>query len=216
MLKYWIFGDKPSSERLSPLQVRKEMTVAAVKKAITAENHMLSGIDSKCLELWKVSIAVDDLGTKLGNILLRDEPANGIEKLGPKRRVSRIFSDAPLGGHLNLIVRLPAGKHEKSVTPIVRLWCLFYQLHFRIVALSGVRSRRDRGGPGRCDSLNSFLTSTGHPTQSPGLGDSPPQVGARRLRFLEGSRTIYKLEPRAVHPNPVFISASFECPTPGS
>jgi hypothetical protein len=82
------------------------MTVSTLRKAIL-ERHLLQGVPAKSLEIWKVSIAVDDLRVKLANIKLKDCAWDGVEKLGLRRRV---FPDSPMDGFLHIPVR-PASEY---------------------------------------------------------------------------------------------------------
>jgi hypothetical protein len=87
------------------------MTVHALKNAIMEKEwHLLQGVPSKSLEIWKVSIAVESLRVKLADIKLKDSARDGVEKLGPRLTLGGAFPEPPVEGFLHIVV-CPPGEY---------------------------------------------------------------------------------------------------------
>lgn len=112
-LNYWVLGDDSSRQHIPTICVGKKVTVNALKKAILVkEKHTLRGMAAKSLDIWKVSIAVEDLDAKLADMRLQDNPCYGVEKLDPRRPLTGAFPDPPADGHLHILVQPPSSEYE--------------------------------------------------------------------------------------------------------
>lgn len=99
------FTDEP--EVYFSVQVPKTATADDLKGAIKNRNeHTLQGIDACLLQLWKVSIADEDLDTKLEQIRHPEmiEDSIKLQLLHP------VFLDPPTPQHVHIIVQHPPGE----------------------------------------------------------------------------------------------------------
>jgi hypothetical protein len=87
-----------------PVKVAKSESVVALKEVIKDKNQQaFKGVDARSLDLWKVSIPVDQgLEEKLNDIELNDN-----ESLSPVDKLSKVFLGSPEERHLHIIVRSP-------------------------------------------------------------------------------------------------------------
>jgi hypothetical protein len=84
------------SERAFSIKVSKTELVAELKELIKAKKqHAFAEVDADQLTLWRVSIPVDD-DAALQNLVLKDNQANGVQKLSPARKISKSFWRSPL------------------------------------------------------------------------------------------------------------------------
>src|ERR1700720_3386894 len=96
-------NDEP--DRVFPVKVPKAASVGELRKAIWEKNkHKFDDIDASSLTLWKVSIADEELDSKV------DEGLVGGTKLRDLAQLSQVFSDPPKPGHLHIIVQRPISK----------------------------------------------------------------------------------------------------------
>jgi hypothetical protein len=133
------------------------MTVHALKNAIMEKEwHLLQGVPSKSLEIWKVSIAVESLRVKLVDIKLKDSAWDGVEKLGPRLTLGGAFPEPPVG-ILSCILQV--------------------SMH------------------GSCDKCPSLISNPKIPLVCiDAVNRTPHKDRPPALRFLDGSRTVYKVE----------------------
>jgi hypothetical protein len=112
-LNCWVIGRAPPSKHFFPLQIGKRMTVAALREAIKLQgNIQLTGKDAKSLDIWKVSVALEDIDAKLGTVRLGNDLGVGGKKLAPRQLLSRIFSDPPAVASLHIIADSPGGEPQ--------------------------------------------------------------------------------------------------------
>jgi hypothetical protein len=93
-------NDEP--DRVFAVEVPKAASVIELRKAIWEENnHQFYDIDASSLTLWKVSIADEELDSKVDDI----QGLVGGTKLRDLAQLSQVFSDPPKPGHLHIIVQ---------------------------------------------------------------------------------------------------------------
>lgn len=102
------------------VSIGKEKSVAALKEAIKQEkSNMFREIDASSLVVWNVSIPYDrNLAENVNNLNLVDDdmlsvaqPNNEqIESLSPVDRLSDIFSEPPVEGHVHIVVEPPRAR----------------------------------------------------------------------------------------------------------
>jgi hypothetical protein len=98
-------SDEPG--RQFAIRVPKDATVDDLKKEITTEKDI--GVDAtKChiLDLWKVSIADEDLDSS-HELIRHPEKIEGSAKLRSLARLNGVFPDPPADEHLHIIVQRP-------------------------------------------------------------------------------------------------------------
>jgi hypothetical protein len=101
----WILGDQPPSQRVFAVELSHKAFVSHLKDAIKERRpKYFYQIDAPELELYKITVARDDLDSGLNNIDL-----NSLQKLQPTLKLSRVFPDPPPDGHLHFIVTHPPG-----------------------------------------------------------------------------------------------------------
>jgi hypothetical protein len=100
----WVIGDP--FDFIFPIYVSKTVNAASLKKTIVEENEAFHGADPRTLNLWKVSIAEEDLETQLEHVS-RPSDIRGAEKLA---RMARVFSSPPEFEHLHIIVESLPGR----------------------------------------------------------------------------------------------------------
>ena len=83
--------------------------VEALKEAIKEKNNTFEGVDARMLDLWKISIQIDNaLKKNLENV----DFTNGT--LLPLTVLSTLFPEAPAEGQLHIVVKAPIGGELKS------------------------------------------------------------------------------------------------------
>lgn len=108
-----VLGDERN--HIFNVEILATKTVSALKKAIKAEKSPLfDHVAADNLVLWKVSVPVDaNLEASLAELSFVEE-----ESLLPVERLSKTFSDAPVDGHLHIVVqRPPDGEFRGSSSP---------------------------------------------------------------------------------------------------
>ena len=106
-LHCWVHGDDPDAIFLVEIATTK--TVGALKQAIKEEKkHAFQDIDAKTLDLWKVSIPLNDdkFHHKLKNLDLANELP-----LSARQQLSSVFLDQPTDDRLSIVIA-PVGERE--------------------------------------------------------------------------------------------------------
>ena len=100
-----VFGDDLNN--IFQVTVPGSETIATLKEAIKDKKQVaLEHVDADALQLWNVSIVVDDgFKENVGKVELRDE-----EELSPVKKLSAL--DEPHDGHLHIIVSCPPPNSE--------------------------------------------------------------------------------------------------------
>lgn len=99
-----VFGDGP--KHIFPVKIAGTESVGALKKAIKIEKqHLLQHVDADNLDLWKVSLPVDE-SLKENLINLFHE-----ESLSPVDGLSSVFPNMPKERYLHIVV------NESSIEP---------------------------------------------------------------------------------------------------
>lgn len=100
-----IYGDDPSQNAF-PVKVERASTVGGLKELIKVKKvPEFDNFAADKLELWKVNISIDKLGTLDRNFNI-DDYAIG-EKLSPLRKIDKIFPDEPADEHIHIIAEKP-------------------------------------------------------------------------------------------------------------
>ncbi len=116
LLNCFIIGD--DQNQIFTVKIPKTDNVSILKKMIKEENaHLLSHLDAKDLELWKVSFPIDDLTSKQ------------LPTLGPSLRPHRLLSDLFNSGldvsHIHIVARVPRTGMRYNV--FYDLFLIFHQ-----------------------------------------------------------------------------------------
>ena len=107
-LHCWVHGNNP--DVIFPVEIATTKTVGALKQAIKEENkHAFQHVDADILDLWKVSIPLNDdnFHHKLEYLDLADELL-----LSARHQLSSVFLDKPTGNDLNIVIKAPVGERE--------------------------------------------------------------------------------------------------------
>jgi hypothetical protein len=104
------------TDHVFTVEIANTKNVSALKDYIKDKNkHTLEQVDAKTLNLYKVSIPVDDgFEENVGKVELGDE-----HELLAVKRLAGVFVDRPKEGHLHIIVKSP---HE-SESPCLIIAC---------------------------------------------------------------------------------------------
>jgi len=103
----WVMGDE--TQRCFPIEILHGKDVSILKKAIKEEKTpQLDHLPADALTLWKVSIPVEEIDTRLRYFQPRDDLDNGVYQLSPMDELSDIFQDKPPRKHIHIIVQVPA------------------------------------------------------------------------------------------------------------
>ena len=78
---------------------------------MTANQHEFAGFDAKRLTLWHVTVPAGD-ETTLQNLVLKNDPINGIQKLPAWKEISSAFAEPPTKDHIHIIVEPPTPPGE--------------------------------------------------------------------------------------------------------
>jgi hypothetical protein len=114
-LQCWVQGD--DSDRVFPVEIEPTKTVGTLKEVIKdKKQHSFQNVDADALDLWNVSIPLDDsLDERLNNLELA---GRGI--LRGFRKLSTVFSGKELDDYLTIVVKPPPGERallRPSVIP---------------------------------------------------------------------------------------------------
>ena len=105
-LNCWVMGASPPSKRSFPLRIAKSATVAALRKAIQSREEF-AGQSARGFDIYKVSIAINDMDADLEDVQSGEDLGPESEKLKPRQVLSRVFSDPPAVSALNIIMSTP-------------------------------------------------------------------------------------------------------------
>jgi Crinkler effector protein N-terminal domain len=102
----WILGDEPPSQMTFSVKISPEATVGELKDEIKNYNQVtFDKIDAVTLDLYKITVAEDDMDTDLLNINLDSLKGN---KLWSTHKLSWVFPRPPTDGNLHIvIIKLP-------------------------------------------------------------------------------------------------------------
>jgi hypothetical protein len=106
-LNCFVHDDDPRPRHVFPVKIARTESVGTLKEAIKDKKQVaLEHVDADALQLWNVSIIVDDgFKENVSKVELRDE-----EELSPVKKLSAL--DEPHDGHLHIIVSCPPPNSE--------------------------------------------------------------------------------------------------------
>jgi hypothetical protein len=111
----WIQGNHP--DHIFPVKIDQTETVGSLKEAIKdKKRHAFQNVDTDKLDLWKVSIPLDDnLHESLHNLELAEgESLSGWEEL------LEVFPRGAPRRHIHIILKSPARELATTATPLWR------------------------------------------------------------------------------------------------
>ena len=112
----WVMGDE--TQRCFPIEILHGKDVSILKKAIKEEKTpQLDHLPADALTLWKVSIPVEEIDTRLRYFQPRDDLDNGVYQLSPMDELSDIFQDKPPRKHIHIVVQPPGEGDLSRLTP---------------------------------------------------------------------------------------------------
>ena len=100
-----VFGDDADS--MFPVEIENTKSVGSLRVAIKNEDSVtFQNVRASSLDIWMVSILVDDnINDTLEELILQNDPDEGILKLSPPCRLSKYFPAEPADEHIHIIVR---------------------------------------------------------------------------------------------------------------
>jgi hypothetical protein len=100
-LNCWVFGDDVNVNHIFTVKIASSETVAILKEVIKHKKQpAFDHFPADTLLLWMDSIPADNnFNSRLQGLELDEEGS-----LLPVDRLSAVFSDIPIGGHLHIIV----------------------------------------------------------------------------------------------------------------
>jgi len=100
-----VFGDDADS--VFPVEIENTESVGWLREAIKNQDSVtFQNVRASSLDLWMVSILVDDnIDDTLEELVLQNDPDNGVLKLSPTYRLSEYFPAEPAYKHIHIIVR---------------------------------------------------------------------------------------------------------------
>jgi Crinkler effector protein N-terminal domain len=105
----WVIGDKPPSRRVFPVHISHESTIGVLKVEIKKQKQKAFDlIDADALDLYKISLAENDMDTELPIINV-----DSLNILRPKQQLSAVYSDPVM----DLVVIKPPGSEYKRFLP---------------------------------------------------------------------------------------------------
>jgi hypothetical protein len=106
-LNCFVHDDDP--RHVFPIKIARTESVGTLKEAIKDKKQVaLEHVDADALQLWNVSIVVDDgFKENVSRVELKDE-----EELSPVDALSDVFLEAPARKHLHVIVSCPPPNSE--------------------------------------------------------------------------------------------------------
>ena len=95
------------SSKLFTVKIPRTENVSILKDLIKAnQSPRLNHVVASELTVWKVSLPVDTIWPGLDDI-------ERCQELHPAEQISLIFGEAPVGGHVHILVQVPTGVLHK-------------------------------------------------------------------------------------------------------
>ncbi|KAJ3742410.1 hypothetical protein DFH05DRAFT_1544458 [Lentinula detonsa] len=115
-----VLDSHASIDRIFPVQISETDIVATLKEKIKQKARpVFEHIDAHTLDLWNVSVPVEELSeTHLHDL----QPAHA--PLPPVKRLSRLFPNTPPEEHLHIIIQPPEIATSPNPQPLLELNCL--------------------------------------------------------------------------------------------
>jgi hypothetical protein len=108
-------------QRVLPIEVPPSKTVGYLRELIKERKKVyFNNVDTDALNLWGVSIPLDDnADVALKELVFEENGEKGIRRLLPAKRLSSYFSDQPKEDHIHVVIEPPSGEWQKSLRSFV-------------------------------------------------------------------------------------------------